>query len=49
MKFIEIGFTLLGRKKELAIFMFIGFAINSINGSIVHTALRVNNQVRENN
>lgn len=42
-KTIEMGFTLLGKRKELVIFVLTRFAVNSIGGNMVYIALGVNN------
>lgn len=40
-----MSFSSLGRKKELVISALIGFAGNSIGGSIAHIAFAINNKV----
>ncbi len=47
-KAIEMGFTLLGRRKELVISAPTGSAANVIGRSTVHTALGVNNRAGKN-
>ncbi len=48
MKVIEMGFILLSRRKELVISAPTGSAANGIVGSIVHTALGVDNRAGKN-
>lgn len=47
-KAIEMGFTLLSRRKELVISTPTSFAANRIGGSTVHTTLGVSNKARKN-
>lgn len=47
-KAIKIDFTLLGKRKKLVISALISSLANGIDGSIVYTALRVNNWVKKN-
>lgn len=47
-KVIKIGFTLLGKRKELVISALTRFIANGISRSTIHTALRVNNQMEKN-